>query len=72
MRQRRLIGEQDKWVGVEWTDSAGHKRILFAFAPVRWHIGKSAKVKDLMTGREIEAKNVVLKAEAWHVYAVEK
>ncbi|HID05871.1 MAG TPA: hypothetical protein EYP10_01860, partial [Armatimonadetes bacterium] len=72
MKRRKLIGDGDRWLAVEWLDSRGRKSVLFAFEPMRWETGRGAKVMDLNVNRECEMRNGLVECEPGRVYVIRR
>jgi len=70
MKRRRLIGEGDRWLGVEWFDQRGNQSVLFAFDRMDWKVSGGDQVRDLTAGRECAVVKGRVQTVRWHVYAV--
>jgi len=71
MKRRKLLGEGEKWLGVEWLDESGKPRILFSFEPMEWRVSKEARVVELTEGKRFVADNGTVNAEKWRIYFIE-
>ncbi|HPO08079.1 MAG TPA: hypothetical protein PLZ55_05380, partial [bacterium] len=56
MKKRRLIGSGETWQGVEWMDTNGDARVLYAFEPIDWKVPVGARVRDVSENHEFIAE----------------
>lgn len=68
MKRRRLLGRDEKWLGVEWFDQSGRGTVLFTFEPLEYEVHEIAPVRDLIDARQVAVEYGRLRTEPWHVY----
>ena len=64
MGRRQLIGEEEKWQGVWWTNGKTGHKVLFAFTTFSPDTKGFASILDVTSGEGRET----LTTEAWHTY----
>ncbi|MDQ7065923.1 MAG: T9SS type A sorting domain-containing protein [candidate division KSB1 bacterium] len=69
MQYRRLIGEGNTWLGVEWSNDAGPEKVVFSFTSFQYPSHAGTLVQDVTTG-DVFRLTDNLQTRAFHTYLV--